>query len=402
MNPSGDRSYDIVQFGATGYAGRLVADHLAGRAPANCKWALAGRSIERLAAVAREIAELRPDGAPPEVIEVDLLDQAALEKLARETRCIVSTAGPFTSIGEPLIAAAARGGAAYADISADPAFIDEMFIRHHDEAVRTGARLVQACGFRSVPQDLGAWLAVSGVPNGGPVNVSGVIDASMSMSGTTLDSMMTAVSSPLRMARAARARKRLTPPPTDGRKTSAKSGRIQKDETRGWLGPLPGLDEAIVTRSAAGAERYGPDFSYSQQVVIGGTAKLGLILLALPPALLLVQLPPVRWLLRKVKPAGSGPTEEQRAKGHFRAEYVARGGGEECAVEVAGGDPGYEATAKMVAEVGLALAFDDLPETSGQVTPALACGDALIDRLGEVGMPFRIVGAGAGLMAASR
>jgi short subunit dehydrogenase-like uncharacterized protein len=104
----------------------------------------------------------------------------------------------------------------------------------------------------------------------------------------------------------------------------------------------------------------------------------------------LAQIAPVRdWMAGRVKP-GDGPTPEQRARNWFKVTFLGEGGGRRVVTEVAGGDPGYDETAKMFAESALSLAFDDLPETAGQVTTAVAMGDALIERLRKAGITFRV------------
>jgi short subunit dehydrogenase-like uncharacterized protein len=146
-----------------------------------------------------------------------------------------------------------------------------------------------------------------------------------------------------------------------------------------------------VRRSAAALERYGPDFSYGHNIVAkhlyslaGGAAGVG-------AAALLAPLPPTRKLLLKAKLPGEGPSEAVRAKSWFRVTFVGEGGGQKVVTEVSGGDPGYDETAKMLAESALCLAFDELPETAGQVTTAQAMGDALLARLQRAGMTFRTV-----------
>ena len=106
---------------------------------------------------------------------------------------------------------------------------------------------------------------------------------------------------------------------------------------------------------------------------------------------MLAQIPPARrWLLGRRKP-GDGPSAEKRAKSWFTVRFVGRGGGQRVVTEVAGGDPGYTETAKMLAESALCLAFDELPATSGQVTTAVAMGDALIERLRAAGIVFQVL-----------
>jgi short subunit dehydrogenase-like uncharacterized protein len=161
-------------------------------------------------------------------------------------------------------------------------------------------------------------------------------------------------------------------------------------EVGAWALPLPTIDAEVVRRSARALARYGPDFRYRHYaaverlpVALGGVAGVSAVFAA-------AQLPSARrWLSDRIKP-GEGPSAARRAKSWFSVRFVGEGGGRRVFTEVAGGDPGYDETAKMFAESALALVLDELPETAGQVTPAVAMGDALLARLGAAGITFRV------------
>ncbi len=159
----------------------------------------------------------------------------------------------------------------------------------------------------------------------------------------------------------------------------------------GWVVPFPTIDPQNVLRSAAGLERYGPDFTYSHYLVTKRLPVTVGLALGAGSAVALAQLPPTRKLMLKIKDPGEGPTPEQRAKAWFRVRFAGEGGGKRVLTEVSGGDPGYGETSKMLAESALCLAHDELPETAGQVTTAVAMGDALIDRLTSAGITFRVL-----------
>jgi short subunit dehydrogenase-like uncharacterized protein len=162
-------------------------------------------------------------------------------------------------------------------------------------------------------------------------------------------------------------------------------------EVGAWALPLPTIDPRIVLRSARALERYGPDFRYRNYaavrhlpVAVGGIAAVGALAATAQVS------PARRWLSGRLSP-GQGPSAERRARSWFRLRFVGEGGGRRVLTEVAGGDPGYDETAKMFAESALCLALDDLPHTAGQVTTAVALGDVLIDRLRTAGITFRTV-----------
>jgi short subunit dehydrogenase-like uncharacterized protein len=155
--------------------------------------------------------------------------------------------------------------------------------------------------------------------------------------------------------------------------------------------PLPTIDPQVVRRSAKALDRYGPDFSYGHYVAIKRLpAAVGLVG-GVAGLFALSQLPPTRNLLLGRLQPGEGPTPEQRAKGWFKVRFVGEGGGRRVVTEVAGGDPGYGETSKMLAESALCLAHDDLPTTAGEVTTAVAMGDALTERLRRAGITFTVL-----------
>ncbi|MFD6679112.1 saccharopine dehydrogenase family protein [Micromonospora parva] len=385
------RTYDVVLFGATGFTGGLTAEYLARHAPAGLRWALAGRNPQRLAAVRDRLAAIDPGLADLSLLTADVTDADSLRAVAECSRVVASTVGPYIHHGEPLVAACARAGTDYLDITGEPEFVDLMYVRHHAEATRTGARLVHACGFDSVPHDLGVWFTVRQLPADVPITVDGYVRAGGRFSAGTYQSALTAFSRTGQASRAARERRAVEPRPTE-RRVRAVPGRLARSAELGiWTVPLPTIDPQVVRRSAAARPEYGPDFRYRHfaavkrlPTVLVGAAGLGALVG-------LVKLPPSRrWLLGRLA-SGQGPTAQQRASSWFRVRFVGSGGGQRVVTEVAGGDPGYDETAKMLAESALCLALDELPPTAGQLTPVAAMGDALLDRLVRAGLTFRVL-----------
>ncbi|WP_328345925.1 saccharopine dehydrogenase NADP-binding domain-containing protein [Streptomyces violaceus] len=381
-----DRPYDIVLFGATSFAGALTAEYLAAHAPDGLRWAIAGRSAQKL----ERLRERLPDDAEVGVLRADVSDPASLRSLAEQARVVATTVGPYVSYGEELVAACADAGTDYLDLAGEPEFVDLMYVRHDARARETGARLVHAAGFDSIPHDLGVYFTVRQLPEDVPLTVDGFVTADAAFSGGTFSSALNQFARQREMAAAVRDRRRHEPRLV-GRRVSAPTGtpRFAK-EVGAWALPMPTIDPQIVRRSAAALERYGPDFRYRQYaavrhlpVAVGGVAAVGALVAA-------AQVPPARrWLSDRLKP-GDGPSPEKRAKSWFSLRFVGEGGGRRVYTEVSGGDPGYDETAKMLAESALCLAFDELPKTAGQVTTAVAMGDALIDRLRAAGIRFRV------------
>ncbi|WP_069169807.1 saccharopine dehydrogenase family protein [Streptomyces griseus] len=388
-----ERPYDVVLFGATGFVGRLTATYLAEHAPDGCRWALAGRSRDKLRELRDHLATIDPRCADLPLLTADADDSAALRTLAESAHVVASAVGPYLWYGEKLVAACAEAGTDYADLTGEAEFVDRMYLAHDARARETGARLVHACGFDSVPHDLGVFFTVRQLPQDVPLTVDGFVRSNAAFSGGTFASALTAMARGPQMARAAGER-RLHEPRLVGRRVRAPQGTPHFSAPTGaWALPLPTLDPRIVERSARALDRYGPDFRYRHfasvkhlPVALGGTAAVGALVAA-------AQIPAVRDRLTGRYAPGSGPDAEQRKRSWFTVRFVGEGGGRRVFTEVAGGDPGYDETAKMLAEAALALALDELPATSGQVTTAAAMGDALLARLRTAGLRFRVAAA---------
>ncbi|MFJ8545634.1 saccharopine dehydrogenase family protein [Streptomyces sp. NPDC093586] len=382
-----DRPYDIVLFGATGFVGALTAEYLAAHAPDGLRWAIAGRDGERL----RRLAERLPGGPAVGVLRADVSDPVSLRALAGQARVIASTVGPYVRYGEGLVAACADAGTDCLDLTGEPEFVDLVYVRHDARARETGARLVHACGFDSVPHDLGVYFTVRQLPEGVPLTVDGFVTADAAFSGGTFASALDQIARGRQLRAAARDRRRHEPRLVGRRAVTPTGVPRYAGEVGAWALPLPTVDPQIVRRSAKALDRYGPDFRYRHYaavrhlpVAVGGVAALGALVAA-------AQVPPVRRRLSGLLKPGDGPSPRKRAKSWFRVRFVGEGGGRRVFTEVSGGDPGYDETAKMFAEAALSLAVDDLPPTAGQVTTAVAMGDALTERLRAAGITFRVV-----------
>ena len=387
-----DRDFDIVLFGATGFTGALTAEYLAHNAPADLRWALAGRNPEKLAKVRADLAAIDPALADLELLAADVTDAASLADVAARARVVITTVGPYLTFGEPLVAACAEAGTDYVDLTGEPEFVDRMYVAHHATAERSGARIVHACGFDSIPHDLGAYFTVQQLPSDQPITMRGVVRASGMFSGGTFHSAMTAMSRGRQMKEASKARRRIESR-VEGRSSRGVAGKPHRDRLLGyWLLPLPTIDQAVVARSGAALPAYGPKFRYSHYAgtktlayAAGGAA--GVTALAAS-----AQVKPLRNLLLSRIKQGDGPDQAKREKSWFRVEFVGESdNGVTVRTRVSGGDPGYSETAKMLAESALSLALDDNPKLAGQLTTAQAMGDNLIDRLQKAGITFETV-----------
>jgi saccharopine dehydrogenase (NAD+, L-glutamate forming) len=386
-----DRTFDVALLGATGFTGALTAVELAARAPAGLRWALAGRNPAKLAAVRDRVVAAHPTAPAPELVGADVGDAASLRALAESTRVLTSTVGPYVVHGDPVVAACAAAGTGYLDLTGEPEFADRCYVAHHATAVASGARLIHACGFDSIPHDLGVQFAIEQLPEDVPITVRGYLRAGGRFSGGTFASALTGFSRPRQNMAAARERKAAEPPRDPQRRVRHDDPGRPHRALGHWAVPLPTIDPQIIARSARALPRYGPDFSYGHYaavkrlpIAVGGVAGiLGLVAAA--------QVGPVRRALLSRVPQGEGPTDAQMDAGWFSLKLVGEGGGQRVVCAVSGGDPGYRDTSRMLADATLCLAFDDLPETAGQVTTAQALGPALRERLQASGIRFEVL-----------
>jgi len=383
--PAESRDVDIVLLGATGFTGGLIADYLAAHAPPTVTIAVAGRDPARVDQVVAR------SGGRFGSITVDATDPVGLANLTARTRVLITTVGPYLVHGDPVVAACADTGTDYLDLTGEPEFVDLTYLKHHQRAVATGARLVHACGFDSVPHDLGAQFTVEQLPEDVPLEVRGYVTMRGTFSGGTAASALE-VMHRMGQGRTTQAIRRQIEPEPEGRTVTVATGRIAKDASTGsWVVPAPTIDPLIVAESARRLARYGPDFTYSHFLATGGPLATAGTLGGLGALFAAAQVPPLRRAMSRLRPPGSGPTPEQRAKAWFRVRFVGEGGGRQVTTEVTGGDPGYTETSKMIGEAALSLAVDELPDTAGQVTTASALGAALRRRLQDAGISFTVV-----------
>jgi short subunit dehydrogenase-like uncharacterized protein len=404
------RDSDLVVFGATGFVGKLLAAYLAEHAPAGTGIALAGRSRARLqearAALPRAAAEWP-------LIEADASDPASMAALAAGTRVVVTTVGPYLRYGMPLVEACAAAGTHYADLTGEVLFVRDAIDKVDAVARSTGAKIVHACGYDSIPSDLGVMLlaaraAADGA--GGLRDVRLVATLEGGASGGTIDSLRAqfeAMEKNPSLRRVAghpyalspdRAAEPSTRQPRDaGPPAQLPDGR--------WTAPfvMASFNTRIVRRSNALQEHaYGREFSYGEVMGVGsgptGAVSAVVTTAGLAAAFAAMAFSPTRGLLDRVLPApGTGPSEEVREQGWFRMDVDAttESGRRYSAVVSGKGDPGYAATTVMLGESALALALDGdrLPDRAGSLTPATALGDVLVERLRAAGHTYEVTPA---------
>jgi len=385
------RKYDIVVFGATGFTGQLTAQYLASHGGDKLRWALAGRNLSKLEDVRAGLAELNPACADLALLKADVEDSASLQAVASAAKVVITTVGPYIRYGEPLVAACAEAGTDYVDLTGEPEFVDRMWLAYHDKAKASGARIVNACGFDSIPHDLGAYFTVQQLPDDVPLTVEGFVKAGGEISGGTWHSAISAFSRLREYSKIAKERRAREGWPVDRKIGSTRQSIRFEKALNAWVVPFPSIDPQMVRRSAAADDRYGPAFRYGHYIQVKKLSTVAGLVGGAGVAVLGAQFKPTRDRLLKFRDPGQGPSAEKRAKAWFRVRFIGRGGGQRVVTEVTGGDPGYGETSKMLAESALCLAKDRLPKRAGVLTPANAMGNKLIERLQKAGIGFNVV-----------
>ncbi|MEV6333573.1 saccharopine dehydrogenase NADP-binding domain-containing protein [Nocardia vinacea] len=410
-----NREFDLVLFGATGFVGKLTAQYLLGAAPAEARIALAGRSLDKLTTVRDELG---PAAANWGLVVADSTDQTALDALAARTTVVVTTVGPYLRYGIPLVAACAKAGTHYADLTGEPLFIREAIDRYHEQAVETGAKIVNSCGYDSIPSDLSVYQLYKRTvaDNTGELEDTTLI-ASLKggVSGGTIDSgraMMEAIAADPAKGSVMSHPYSLSPDksmePNVGRQTDQALQRASSIDPSldGWVGTfVMAAHNTKIVRRTNGLLGwvYGKNFRYREVMNAGKSAAAPLVAAGMAGGIVatmaagaaLSRVAVGRKLLDRIVPKpGTGPSEQARTSGWFTMKTYARtsSGAKYVATFSGAGDPGYQATAVMLGQAGLCLAFDsaDQPELAGILTPASAMGDPLTTRLRAAGITIEV------------
>jgi short subunit dehydrogenase-like uncharacterized protein len=398
------RTHDIVLFGATSFVGQILTRHLVERHgnDGDVTWAMAGRSADKLASVAAEA------GADVDQIVVDADDAAGLAEMCAHTNLVISTVGPYALYGSKLVAAVAEAGIDYVDLTGEPQWMQRMIDRYQDRAAETGARIVHACGFDSVPSDMGVWFLQNESQErfGAPcTSISMAVKAIKGgASGGTVASIMNVMEE---VSADPSIRKVLANPyalaekgDREGPKQPNVTLPVYDDGHESWLAPfvMAGTNTLVVFRTHSLLDHeWGADFTYGEAMHmgdgIGGRAKAIAMSGGMGGFMGAASLGPMRKMLGKVLPEpGEGPSPEAQEKGFFDIRFHGTtGDGDDLMVKVTGDrDPGYGSTAKMLCEAATTLI--DSEATGGFWTPATALGDAFIEALVDhAGLTFEVL-----------
>lgn len=405
------REFDIVVYGATGFVGKLTAEYLA-VAGGDARIALAGRSVDRLEKVRDTLG---PSAQSWPLLEADASSPSTLDAMAARTQVVITTVGPYTRYGLPLVGACAAAGTDYADLTGEAMFVRNSIDLHHKQAADTGARIVHACGFDSIPSDLTVYALYRAARDDGTGELGEtelvVRRFSGALSGGTIASMLEVLNS---ASRDPEVRRQLADPYTLSSDRGAEPDLGRQPDLR-WrrgrdIAPELGdiwtagfvmapYNTRIVRRSNALLNwAYGTRFRYSETMSVGSSLAapavsaigtgFGNVMFGLGSRYF--RLLPRRLVDRMVPKPGTGPSEAARERGYYQVDtYTTTSDGARYVATMAQqGDPGYKATSVLLGECGLALALDrdKLSDLRGVLTPVAAMGDVLLARLPAAGV----------------
>ena len=398
------RKYDLVIWGATSFTGKLVTEYLFNKyGSSKIKWAIAGRNLDKLKKIRSQVA----DEKIPMFI-ADSFDEESLLKFIKKTKVVCSTVGPYSLYGTKLVKLCVENNTNYCDITGEAHWIRNLIDQFHEEAKSKKIKIVNSCGFDSIPSDMGVYFIQNEIKktyknyaNFIKMRVAGVRGGISGGTYGSINNLLKEAYSNKKIFRVLNNPYGLNPKnKMEGMDKNDLRKIIFDKESNSWIYPfiMAGINTKIVRRSHALTNfQYGKDFRYEEAMMSGkGISGLLKAILAVFP-LAMIGLNPNSFLKKIVnsympKP-GEGPGLEKRKNGFYNLRfYVTIDERRKAFAKVVGdNDPGYGSTSKMLAESALCLAFDKLPENYGVVTPSIAMGKQLLERLrNNAGLNFKI------------
>ena len=402
-----NNKYEIVVYGATSFVGKILCQYLVDECTeADLRWAIAGRSETKLKDLKQALGKDNLD-----YLIADSEDETALRDMCNQTSVVISTVGPYALYGETLIRACAVSGTDYCDLTGEAQWISRMIKRYGETAKNSGARLVNSCGFDSIPSDLGVlFLQNMAQERFRRYCLSIKMRVQAMQGGASGGTIASGINLYKEAAKDPELRKELADwyslCEADHGMTSVQRdvGVEQDEQFKSWVGPfvMAAINMRIVFRSVSLlGNPYGENFRYDEAMMTGpgsdGQKRAKRLAQASKYGAIAMTISPIRWLAQRFLPKpGEGPSPEQQLNGFFDLRFIGETeAGDQLRVKVTGDrDPGYGSTAKMLAQAGICLARDIRPSTEGGVaggfhTPASSMGERLITRLGDyAGLEF--------------
>ena len=392
------REFDIIIWGASGFTGRLVAEYLFQNYNKDeLNWAIAGRDIYKL----NKIRDQYLDQNIP-IITADSFEEVSLVKMTERTKVICTTVGPYAKYGSQLVKSCVKSKTHYCDLAGEAQWIRKMIDTYHEAAIDNQIKIVNSCGFDSVPSDLGVYYIHKNLSKKNLSIKMRVTGAKGTYSGGTYASMQNIIKE---ASKDREVRNSLTNP--YGLNPKGQQGGLDKRDLRSvkydkkiksWISPflMAGINTRIVRRSNALSNfSYGKKFQYDEAVMTGKGLKgrLNGIILSIP--LIFLAAKPgsfINKIFNIISPKpGQGPNKKERENGYFSFRFfVFDLEGSESIFKVTGDkDPGYGSTSKMLAESAVCLAKDKLDDKYGILTPSYAMGNNILNRLiSKAGLTF--------------
>ena len=401
------RDFQIVIWGATGFTGQIVTEYLHDNYKNEIRWAIAGRSLTKLQSVKNRL-QLNDS---VECLVGDSFDTESLKAITSRTDVIISTVGPYALYGKELVSACVQTKTDYCDLTGEIPFVKDSVDSFHERAKTNEVKIVHSCGYDSIPSDIGCLLLQEKAieKHGKPLsNVKlFILGLKGKFSGGTLVSMINL----MKEAKNPEKRKIQTNPYILCKDVIAEMP-IQRIQNFAWYDPMiekwtapfimARFNTRIVFRSNELMEyKYGRNFMYDEGLVVGrgmkGKLRGGILTIGIGIMIILMSIPISRWILVKTlfpKP-GEGPSKAERKSGYFKMVLVGgnEDGGNRTEVFISDiNDPGYGSTSIMLAESALCLALDSnhLPRQYGVITPSVAMGTSIVDRLKKAGFDISV------------
>ena len=395
------KKLDLVIWGATGFTGKLVCEYITNSYKSkDLNWTIAGRNEEKLLKLKNRL------NIKNSILIGNSNDKYSLEKICGKTKVICSTVGPYALYGTNLIHACIKMKTNYCDISGETQWIRKIIDTFHEKAKKQKIKIVNSCGFDSIPSDMGVYFSQSNYykENGEYANEINMRVAGTrgGFSGGTYNSLTNVIHE----ASLNKSVRKILNNPYGLNPINEQSGPDKKDlksveydnEAKSWIAPfvMAGINTKIVRRSNALLNyKYRNSFLYSEAVLVGNGI-LGKIIgyLSLIPILMVIQ--KKGSVIKKivdlfVPKAGEGPSKKQRENGFFSLKFFFGNNRQRYLAKVTGDmDPGYGSTSKMLAECAICLALEDtLNENYGVITPSVAFEENILERLqNNAGLEF--------------
>eukprot|EP00127_Corallochytrium_limacisporum_P003922 Clim_evm7s155 gene=Clim_evmTU7s155 len=389
-------TFDFIVWGATGYTGNLVVEYLAKRPSTNYKWAIAGRTKSKLEKIKANAVALNPKLSDLEIVVADVSNQSSIEAMVNKAKLVIATAGPYVRVGEPVVKACAKLGTSYVDVTGETYWVKEMIQKYEADAKRTGATLVSCCGFDSVPAEMTTFFMaqkMKELTGEETKSVRSYVRVRGGASGGTLGTMFAGFEAG-KISEGGKP-SLLNTPTYPGKQNKRDDFSVDYQKEMGqYYGPfiMANTNTRIVRRTQAlladkNGTGYGQNFTYFEHQLFPSywaakSTQIGLAIFAV-----VMFIPPLRWILKRLIPApGTGAEESQRKKNYFIYNAIAESpSGKRVKGLMSGPDP-YEETAKYAAETSIAI-LANRPDT-GFLTPATAGGQTLLKALEQAGNKF--------------